>query len=283
MCAQPRASVISERLSYHQSNEWFLLEHPRKDLLEKFYYLRSRFQNSCIYKGLDARTCARAGKSKRTLNKWLVKLYENGLCGKHKKKGHWMLMGNRVMDGRYAMFSPSPTKTVKHNCRLRLTNNCSILDVRKEIERALLEQKLRQIRFAVAKVNEDRPLTTDQALTGRKQHHQVLRSTRKHSMESRRGLGHVATNLSTLAEAMRTGRSTTSKRLKALETSGDLSILRRKRRVPSSYLEALHDPEKFQRTWGARYFMGKGGYCFINATSLYMELRNHSKPRVNAE
>lgn len=252
-----------------------MLKYPDARTLERYYYLRARFSNACIYKDLDERTCAQAGKSRRTLHKWLVKLYEAGMCGKHNVTGHWVLVGRKITDNRYAGYNPNPTKNIKHNCRLRLTNTCSILDVRKEIQRALLEQKLRQIRFAVAKVNEDRPLTADQAFSGRRQHHQVTAASKKYSKESGRGLGHVATTIDVLAQAMRTGRSTASKRTRELERSGDLSVLRRKRRVPSTYLEAHRDPDKFQHTWGARYFMGKGGYCFINAHSLYMEIRHH--------
>jgi DNA-binding transcriptional regulator YhcF (GntR family) len=267
---------------YLQSNEWFLGQHPRSDAVRIYHYLCARFQNKCIYAGLDERTCARAGVSKRTLQRWLRMLFRLQLCGRHKVMGHYVFMGMKVMEGRFPHFSPNPTKAQKHQCRLRLTNQCTMAEVRQEIARALAEQELRQTAFAVAKLNEDKPLTVDQAFSGRQIHHQVLACTRS-LMESRRGLGHTAVSVSAFAAAMRVSRSTASKRLRQMEKAGDMSILRRKRLVPDSYKEAHAEPREFQRTWGARYFRGRGGWCWINATSLFKATRDHRKPRVNAE
>lgn len=269
----PRAEV------YLQSNEWFLGKHPSPEAVRVYTYLCARFQNKCIYAGLDERTCARAGVSKRTLQRWLRMLYRLSLCGRHKVKNHYVLMGLKVMEGRFHHFSPNPTKAQKHQCRLRLTNTCTMAEVRQEIARALAEQELRQTAYAVAKLNEDRPLTADQAFSGRRVHHQVNACTRS-LMESRRGLGHTAVGVGAFAAVMRVSRSTASKRLRQMEKSGDMSILRRKRLVPDTYVEGHRKPGEFQRTWGVRYFRGRGGWCWINATSLFKATRNHRKPRV---
>jgi len=266
---------------YLQSNEWFLGQHPRPEAVRVYTYLCARFQNKSIYAGLDERTCARAGVSKRTLQRWLRMLYRLQLCGKQRSTGNYILMGMKVMQGRFPHFSPNARKAQKHQCRLRLSNQCTMAEVRQEIARALAEQELRQTAYAVAKLNEDRPLTADQAFSGRRVHHQVNACTRS-LMESRRGLGHTAVSVGAFAAAMRVSRSTASKRLRLMEKAGDMSILRRKRLVPDTYVEGHRKPEEFQRIWGVRYFRGRGGWCWINATSLFKATRDHRKPRVTA-
>jgi hypothetical protein len=272
--------AVEQSNIYVQGNAEVYCRLPREERyrIACFLYLHLRFQSRILHRGLDARTCAKAGLSQRHLIRILRKLMnypthmsEGGvgfLSGKNPKTGDWHILElKKLIKQRY--FYVLAAKPTKARNTLVLSCSMSIAQIMKAIDLKMFQHHHAQ----VIKAREKGPGGTkgDRQRASNAVNYPVHPDLIPLEPEATKYQAPIP--LSSIAALLGVSVRTASRRVSEWDADG--AVRRTKRRIKLS--AAPDNIKAFHEKWGGMPFE-RGGLWYAQFSNVYEILTDYRGP-----